>query len=75
VETKLVVVVLKTHEGDVYTFPNMKEKEVLGLFSAVWRPASDALTVVNVSGAVLVIPTRVLKEVHVDGRCLWVCPV
>lgn len=71
-EKTLVEVVVTTTEGDVYQFPGVLREEAHRMFGT--RPnlsSSPSFVLVNVSGACLTVPTRIIDTVHVEGEELW----
>jgi hypothetical protein len=61
---KLVNVYMETLEGATYAFPDM-DNEILEKVlnnEGTWR-ALGSLSLVNVSGACMVIPTRIIKTI------------
>lgn len=68
-KTELRTLVITTHLGAVYHFPDVDK----GAFE--WLPAArctlSSVTLVNVSNAVLVLPTRIIDSVTVDGKEIW----
>jgi len=66
---ELATVSIETFEGATYTFPDMDKdifEKVLG-HDDVWRRLGS-LALTNVSGACLVIPTRVIKVISVKTK-------
>lgn len=67
-----VVVGIETTLGAHYTFPDMEKsifEMVLAQDESWLRLGSLALT--NTSGACLVLPTRIIQKVTVDGEIRW----
>jgi hypothetical protein len=65
-----------THLGAEYTFPDISASGVKAVMPESGRIPADSpsLMMLNVSGSVLVVPFRVVKEVRCGEEVLWVCP-
>jgi hypothetical protein len=68
-KTQLVVVELRTKLGASYVFPDVSHAVLNTLLNGFMPSAQVAIT--NVSGACLVIPTRIVESIHVDGEEKW----
>lgn len=69
-------VTITTREGSSYKFPDVLRKYVLRALPETGRtPAeSHALLLLNLSGAVLSLPLRIVATVAIEEEVLWVCP-
>jgi len=72
-ESQLVEVQVKTTQHSHYVFPDVA-REAVERVLAENLAASRNLTLVNASGAALVLPTRIIGAVHVDGELRWKAP-
>ena len=72
----LCVVVVTTHMGAEYRFPDMSESQVREAMPQSGRIPSDqpALMMVNVSHAVLTMVFRIVQEVRIGEEVIWRCP-
>lgn len=72
----LVTLGLETRLEAKYTFPDMPRGELTRLLASDFSDAAKtgSLTLVNVSGAALVIPFRIVKKILIDGEERWVSP-
>jgi hypothetical protein len=68
----LVPAEITTKEGDVYVFPCMLQSEAQQwIDNASSFSYQTQLTLVNVSGACLVLPTRVIATISIGGVEVW----
>lgn len=67
---ELVKVTIETSLGSTYEFPDMTRSAVERLIKDNISFQGD-LTLANVSGAVMVIPTRIIKTLAVNGEVKW----
>lgn len=67
----LVTVEVRSQLGAVYSFPDMDSSTLAPLLDGMRNPSSTQLTLVNVSGAALCIPVRIVAAVLVDGEERW----
>lgn len=58
----LQVITIETKDGSVYKFPDVDMKEFVLMFGA--KAATETLTLVNASNALLMLPIRIIKEVR-----------
>lgn len=66
----LVAVEIETTLGALYVFPDMPRSVLEASFrSGKWDEGQ--LTLVNVSGAALVMPNRIVKELRYEGQVHW----
>lgn len=66
--TDLVVVDVLTHTGSRYSFPDVPRGTLESVIeSGVWK-AHEVFILVNVSGASLSLPGRIVKTVSWDGK-------
>ena len=69
--TDLVEVTLETLLSARYVFPDMPRSALTeGLLKA--HIATGKVTLVNVSGAVLTLPSRIVRSISFDGEVKWV---
>mgnify|MGYP001613324750 CR=1 FL=1 len=66
-----------TLEGSEYLFADISEKAVKSVLPPSGRiPVSQpALMMINLSGAAMTIPLRVVRKVLIGEEVLWGCPV
>jgi hypothetical protein len=64
---------IETRLGAVYRFPDV-DGEVYVPKGAGLNAAVTGLTIVNASGACLVIPWRIVQKIRVDGEVIWTGP-
>jgi hypothetical protein len=67
-----VTVSIETFEGASYVLPDMDGRifEKVLLHEEMWKRLSS-FTISNVSGACLVVPMRIIKDIRVDGEVKW----
>lgn len=65
-----------TKESAEYTFPDMDGAELRKVLPESRRVLADmpSLSMVNVSGSVLIIPFRIIKHIYIGEDLVWVCP-
>jgi len=73
IQSNLKTIEIETHLGSIYRLPDYLGK--------IWVPAGSGtgindstFVVVNISGAALTIPFRIIKTIKVDGELLWTGP-
>lgn len=64
----LVVVGIDTQLGAHYIFPDVPRKTIEDLLITGGLHTFTQLSIVNASGAALVIPTRIIQTIYVDGE-------
>ena len=67
---KLVEVCIETSLGARYVFPDMAETALAHVFAS-GLATFENITLVNASGAVLVVPTRIIRSFTVNDVILW----
>lgn len=67
---KLVEVRLLTELGKTYTFPDV-DAAIAERLVCSWDPTQENVTLVNEAEACLIIPTRRIKTVYIDGLERW----
>ena len=70
---KPCVVTLVTKTGARHVFPDMDKNQIFRLLGAQLYSASG-LTLVNISGTCLVIATRIIETIELDGEVSWRAP-
>lgn len=65
--TDLVDIEVRTHEGAVYIFPDMPFSTLETVLNSPWQ-TNGVLILVNVSGALLSLPARVVHTLSWDGE-------
>ena len=72
----LVVVELETFLLARYRMPDLPLSEAENLFKEIKgrKFGYASLSLANVQQSVLVIPTRIINKIYVDGVERWVCP-
>lgn len=61
-----------THQGTIYEMPDMQEHEVTEAHKYLAEAdKSQYVHVRNTSGAILMIPKRIIKTAGVGDRCFW----
>jgi hypothetical protein len=76
--SKLALLQLQTKSGATYVFPDMDVDAVKKILPEAGRlPAEDtsSLILTNITGAVLVVPLRVVACVLLDNEVVWASPV
>lgn len=66
----LQTVVVETLEGDLYRFPSMPS-DMIKTAARSKSPSVTSLTLVNVSGATLVLPWRIVRRLVVGEEEVW----
>lgn len=69
--SKLVKLTLTTSLGAEYVLPDMPEKTVEELIKSPNLHGFSSLSLVNQSGACLIIPVRTIETITVDGEIKW----
>lgn len=59
---------VRTHEGALYVFPDVPEDMLKNVVVAGNWKTAGAFILVNVSGASLSLPARIVKNVSWDGK-------
>ncbi len=70
-ETDLVEVVVTTHLGAKYVFPDMPRGTLENLIRLSGWDKTGKIVLVNVSAAVLTMDARIVKSVVYDGEVKW----
>jgi len=72
-ESPLKTMWFETHLGTRYEMPDMLEEHISKAHRLLGAPNKQIfnITVLNISEAVLVLPTRIIKKVGVGDRCFW----
>jgi hypothetical protein len=70
---KPCVVTIITKTGAKHVFPDMDKNQIFRLLGTQLYSAGD-LTLVNVSGTCLVIATRIIETIELDGEVSWKAP-
>jgi hypothetical protein len=72
-KSELKLIKIETHLGSIYQLPDYLGK--------VWVPSGSGIgssestfVLVNISGAALTVPFRIIKTIKVDGKLLWTGP-
>lgn len=68
---KLVKLTILTSLDAEYVLPDMPEKSIEELIKSPNLHGFPSLSLVNQSGACLIIPTRIIKTISVDGEIRW----
>jgi hypothetical protein len=68
----LVLVDIETTLGVHYTFPDMDRSifEKVVANDSVWR-SLGSIVLTNASGACLVVPSRIIQTIKIDGEVWW----
>ncbi len=74
VDTPLVAVMVVTELGAEYHFPDVLRSQIEPLLVSDTLHGFTQLTVINQSGACLVIPKRIIKTIALDGEIKWRTP-
>jgi hypothetical protein len=69
----LVTIGFLTLEGSAYSFPDVEVEEAERL-AAYFPEKYSQVTLVNASGACLVVPLRVVRVYLVEGQERWIRP-
>jgi hypothetical protein len=70
-KSDLVVVTIKTLQGSEYVFPDVPRSMLKTIIEQHgWQTAGSVL-MVNVSGAVMSLPSRIVATVSYDGEVKW----
>lgn len=69
-KSDLTVVTIKTTQGSEYVFPDVPRSMLKTIAEHGWKAAGSVL-MVNVSGAVLSLPARIVETVSYDGEVKW----
>lgn len=69
---RLVDLIIETKLGKTYTFPDVEDTIVAQVLRNVERHPN--ITIVNQSNACLVLPTRIVQVLKVDGAEKWRAP-
>lgn len=64
------VVGIATKTGSRYEFPDMSKSEVFKILGPQLFGAND-LILVNISGACITIPIRIIDSIAIDGEVTW----
>lgn len=70
----LVRVTITTELGAVYELPDMFAHVLETLLVSDKLHGFPQISLVNASSACLVMPTRIIKTIAVDGEIKWRCP-
>lgn len=74
-ELGLVIIEIDTTQGSRYVFPDMPWDVLSVLVQNDTLLGFSQLSLVNQSGAALVIPTRIIRTIRVNGEVKWVSSV
>jgi len=66
----LCTVGIETKTGGRYSFPDMERSEVFKVLGPQLLRAND-MVLVNVSGACLTLPTRIIRIIAIDDEVTW----
>jgi hypothetical protein len=69
--SELVEVILETLLGARYVFPDMPRTALTPNFINAAATASGKVVLVNVSGAMLTLPSRIVGTIFFDGEVKW----
>lgn len=64
---------IETRLGAVYVFPDMATEVDVPVGSGL-NSSETNLTMINVSGACLVLPWRIIKQIKMDEQVIWTGP-
>lgn len=64
---------IETRLGAKYVFPDMTDKIHLPVGAGL-DVGKSSITLVNTSGAALVLPFRIVKTIRLDGTVIWEGP-
>jgi hypothetical protein len=67
----LVVVTITTKQGSEYRFPDVPRDMLKNLLANQGWNAAGSVLIVNVSGAVVSLPARIVATVSWDGEVKW----
>lgn len=71
VSVKLATVTITTELDAVYTLPDMFVGSVESLTNSENLHGFAQISLVNVSGACLIMPSRIIKTIAVNGEVVW----
>lgn len=71
--SELKVLEIETHMGSIYRLPDFLGEVPVPAGSGVGKDDSTFVAV-NLSGAALTVPFRIIKTIMVDGAAIWTGP-
>jgi hypothetical protein len=67
----LVVVTVKTKQGSEYSFPDVPRSMIETVIKNQGWGSAGSVVVVNISGACLTMPARIVDTLCFDGEVKW----
>lgn len=73
---QLVLIEFETFEQATYSFPDVDKEQFRKMIAnvSIWK-SLGSMVVTNISGACLVLPSRIIKTIRIDKEEVWTaCP-